>query len=329
MSLTKFKKLQDEFNEQIDVLLKEYIRFNKVIEKVKYSMNGGKRLRPIIALDICRSISMDSRTSGFRPTSSDCDNNYENKGVLMAFGIELIHTASIILDDMPCMDNDYYRRGQPSFHVKYGLREAQVASNLLMALACKVFYKNFNGDKSKLIIANNIISNNLGFNGVAYGQYLDLDLSKININMFDNKDEVKKKLDKNTLKELLNKKTTTLFEIAFIGGYLSGVDDSSKLNDTTVLNKIKRASEHFGLAFQIYDDFDDIEQDKKKDEMNLFDSNYVNNLGLNEAYKDFTKHIFNFRQIMTTIGLYTEILDELTTYLTSKVEDRIKNMSNE
>lgn len=328
MSLTNFKKLQNEFNEKIDIMLKKYFKHEKAIERAKYALEGGKRLRPIIALDVCRSLCGDDIFLNTKNIVSNVETDVENeKGLLMAFGIEMIHTASIILDDMPCMDNDYYRRGNPAFHVKYGLREAQVVSNLLMALSCKVFYRNFNGDKQKLITANNIISTNLGINGIAYGQFLDLDLSKLNV--FDTKDEAKKKISKKDLKKLLNKKTTTLFEIAFVGGYLSGIGDLNSVESMTNLNKVRRASEHFGLAFQIYDDFDDIEQDLKKVELNLFDSNYVNNMGIEEAYTDFTNHIMMFREIMTSINLYSVVLDELTCYLTSKVEERIKNINNE
>lgn len=301
MNLVEFKKFQDYFNSQLPILLNKYIQSDKIIERIKYSLKGGKRLRPVITLDICQSL---------------CNN--KEKALLMAFGIELVHTASIILDDTPCMDNDMTRRGQDAFHIKYNVREAQIISSLLMEKAYKIFYEHFSYDNLILSTMVNIISNNLGINGIAHGQFMDL--AKINIS--DNKKTAKQKLDKTTLKKLLNQKTTTLFEIAFTGGYLSGD------NNIKNIEYIKKASEHFGLAFQIYDDFDDIEQDKKRLEINITDPNYVNNLGISEAYKDFNDHIQNFRIIMSELNMYSPILEELTNYLSNKVNQKIKNITN-
>lgn len=301
MNLQHFGQFQEYFNNQLPQLLKKYIHSEKIIERINYSLKGGKRLRPVITLDICQSL---------------CQN--KEKGLLMALAIELVHTASIILDDMPCMDNDYYRRGQKSFHIKYNVCESQIISALLMELSHKIFYQHFSSDNLILATMFDIISKNLGINGIAHGQYLDL--AKLDIT--DNKKSAKEKLDKPALKLLLNQKTTTLFEIAFVGGYLSG---SKNIKNIT---KIKKAAEHFGLAFQIYDDFDDIEQDKKRLEINITDPNYVNNLGIDIAYDDFCNHIIQFRELMTQLNLYSNILKELTNYLSNKVNQKIKNISN-
>lgn len=301
MNLLHFNQFQDYFNNQIPKLLRKYIKSEEIIERINYSLKGGKRLRPVITLDICQSL---------------CQNR--EQGLMMAFGIELVHTASIILDDMPCMDNDFYRRGQKSFHHHYNVTEAQIISTLLVEIAHKIFYRHFSHNSLNLSTMFDILSKNLGINGIAHGQFLDL--AKLDIT--DNKQTAKKKLDKETLKQLLNQKTTTLFEIAFTGGYLSGT------NNIKNLSKIQEASEHFGLAFQIYDDFDDIEQDKKRLELNITDPNYVNNLGIEEAERDFKKHIDSFRKLANELNLYSPILKELTNYLSNKVNQKIKNITN-
>ncbi len=301
MNLLHFNQFQDYFNNQIPNLLIKYIKSEEIIKRINYSLKGGKRLRPVITLDICQSL---------------CQNR--EQGLMMAFGIELVHTASIILDDMPCMDNDFYRRGQKSFHNNYNVTEAQIISTLLVEIAHKIFYQHFSHNSLHLSTMFDILSKNLGINGIAHGQYLDL--AKLDI--VDNKQSAKKKLDKDTLKQLLNQKTTTLFEIAFTGGYLSGS------NDIKGLEQIQEASEHFGLAFQIYDDFDDIEQDKKRLELNITDPNYVNNLGIEEAEKDFKTHINSFRELASELNLYSPILKELTNYLSNKVNQKIKNITN-
>ena len=101
MELYNFSKYKDFFNSNIIAIIDEYCESDTLKEMILYSLNKGKRLRPIISMDICNSL---------------CQN--PEKVLKFALGLELIHTSCLIIDDMPCMDNDNYRRGELSFHKK-------------------------------------------------------------------------------------------------------------------------------------------------------------------------------------------------------------------
>ena len=103
-----------EYKEKVDTIIKNYICENEDIELKKmltYALDGGKRLRSIIAFYIFE--------------------NFNKKYDNIVVAIELLHTASLILDDLPCMDNDSYRRNTLSFHKKFGVKKAYLMSNYL------------------------------------------------------------------------------------------------------------------------------------------------------------------------------------------------------
>ena len=93
--------------------------FYSIMESITYSVvNGGKRIRPILALEFCRV----------------CGGNPQD-ALPLALAIEMIHTYSLIHDDLPCMDDDDMRRGKPSNHIVYGYANALLAGDGLQALA--------------------------------------------------------------------------------------------------------------------------------------------------------------------------------------------------
>lgn len=251
MNLDNFNKYRHYFNKQIELIIKKYSDADELTNMIMYAIKGGKRLRPIITLDICASMI----------------GNMEDV-LLFSIALELIHTSCLIIDDLPCMDNDNYRRNQLSFHKKYSIKLAQLISSELINIAFKMINENFKNSEHFLIIIENI-SKNLGIFGAAGGQFIDLNP----IHMLDNKKEfVNHFKNKEVIKDLFYKKTTTFFEIGFIGGFLAGGGKTIKLDI------LKEAAYHFGLAFQIYDDFDDIEQDSKRKDNNLPNQNYKYNL---------------------------------------------------
>ena len=113
-----------EYKALIDTKLAEYFRADDMpqaglFEAMRYSLNaGGKRIRPILVLEFCRI------------TGGDCD-----KSLPVACAIEMLHTYSLIHDDLPCMDNDDLRRGKPTNHVVYGECTATLAGDALQAEA--------------------------------------------------------------------------------------------------------------------------------------------------------------------------------------------------
>ena len=295
--MKKLKEFRDFFNNNIKSVLDCYIDEDIIKEQIMYALHGGKRLRPVIVLSLAYNKDKNAM-----------------KCIKFAIAIELIHTSSLILDDLPSMDNDCERRNQPSFHIKYSVMCAQIISGLILNLALKLIYDNFTGltSSTNLNKIMNIISKNLGMLGAAGGQYLDLTpFTEFNRNNLKNKKNIE---------DLFQMKTTSFFEISFMGGYLLNYKDEYNEENE---KKILQASTLFGLCFQIYDDFDDINQDKLRNNNGLFDPNYINNFGKEVASKEFNTALSSFISIMKELKLLTPQLIEICYLLNNKVKNHI------
>lgn len=198
-------------------------------------LNGGKRFRPSLTLMIAKSLGNDVDVSN------------------AALTVEMFHTASLVVDDLPSMDDDDERRGKPSVHKLYGEGIALLVSYALIAEGYRYIAKaadelkplevlyNFDSDRvCKLALENAAF--NTGLMGATGGQFLDISPPDYSLP---------------TLRDMIHKKTVSLFEIAFVFGWLFGRGDIDKLD------LVKRAASHFGMAFQMADDLDDVEQDRK------------------------------------------------------------------
>lgn len=189
-------------------------------EAVRYALsNGGKRFRPAIVLTMGRALSGKELIDA-------------------ALAIEYFHTASLIADDLPCMDDDNERRGKPSLHRVFGEGVALLASYTLISEGYASISKA--SDNATLI---KLALECASFNTLlaTEGQHLDL---------FPPDDS------ESTIWEALRKKTVSLFEIAFVFGWIFADGDLNKLSC------VKQAAHHFGMAFQIADDIADLKQDK-------------------------------------------------------------------
>ena len=234
---------------------------------------GGKRLRPVITLMMADALG--------------------NKGdvTLSALSIEYFHTASLVADDMPSMDDDDERRHVPSVHKKFGEAAALLVSYALIGAGYDMIAQN-----AKTLIESGVsftesvdlrcrlalenASFNTGLNGATGGQFLDIrppDLSE------------------NTIKKVIHLKTSSLFEIAFVYGWLFGGGDVDKLAE------VKKGAAHFGLAFQIADDLGDQEQDR----INERAINMANILGKEKALEMFHEELESF--LLTVKGLGVDV----------------------
>lgn len=226
----------------------------------EYSLlNGGKRLRPAIVFMIAKALG-------------------HNRDVTYpALSTEYFHTASLIADDLPCMDNDDERRNKPSLHKVYGEATALLASYTLLAAGYAALAKGAekipHGD-SICVKALEITAFNAGI--ATGGQYLDIYPPDLNLE---------------TLREVIHKKTVTLFELAFAFGWLYGGGNEEKLP------LVKKAASHYGIAFQIADDIGDVEQDL----LNQRKINVAGTLGVEFAQK----------LMHTEAALFKETLQEL------------------
>ena len=217
---------------KVDKFLINFINSQKkslLVAPMKYGViSGGKKIRSTIIFDVGRLFKIK-----------------EKKLIHICAAVECIHSYSLIHDDLPCMDNDFYRRGKPSTHKKYGEATAVLAGNSLLTLAFEII-----SDKRNLLNNNQkneiirLLSNFSGHTGIAGGQELDL--------KFENK---RKKISQ--IIDMQRKKTGKLFNFCF-----QSVAIVAKKNKRTNIFYGK-LGEDIGLLFQLADDFLDVKGSKK------------------------------------------------------------------
>jgi geranylgeranyl diphosphate synthase, type II len=201
--------LKNKLENKFKIIINKYEDDKSIREMIEYTIEGGKKLRSIILYSLLK--------------HKNLDNVYE-----LCFIVELIHSCSLILDDMPCMDDDDYRRDKLSFHKKYGNNKAvffvSYCFNLIFIILSKL-----NLDE-KLKDINFILYKNLGIEGASLGQFLDL---------FD------RELKISTNIEQFNLKTATFFNLSF---------EISNVFNKFDKDIIKILGNSFGILYQLYDD---------------------------------------------------------------------------
>jgi geranylgeranyl diphosphate synthase type II len=186
---------------------------------------GGKRLRPALAL-----------------AAADAVGGEPSRALPMAVAVELLHTYSLIHDDLPCMDDDALRRGRPTVHVVYGEAHAVLAGDALLTLAFDVLVNAPGADAAAARDAARELSRAGGAFGLVGGQVDDL--------RFD-----PTCADAAAIESVHARKTAALFVAAIVGGArLAGADADS-------LAQLRRFAERLGVAFQIADDALDADGD--------------------------------------------------------------------
>lgn len=194
---------------------------NHISEAMKYSLEaGGKRIRPALVMEFCRVVSGDYK-----------------KSLNAAIAIEMIHTFSLIHDDLPCMDNDDFRRGNPSCHKKFDEATALLAGDALENLAFKVISSSGYDDniKSRLIFEISDATSRM-----IDGQVDDLSFIGRN------------DISVEELLEMYSLKTCALLECSAVMGCICGGADDLQIASS------RRYACNLGLAFQIRDDILDI-----------------------------------------------------------------------
>ena len=217
---------------------------------------GGKRIRPKLLMEFMR-------ISGGNPENA----------LNFAVALEMIHTYSLIHDDLPCMDNDDMRRGKPSCHKAFGEATALLAGDALLTESFGLAAKTENVPADRVVKALAQLSACAGVNGMIGGQVLDL--------KYENS---KAPLD--IVCELYRLKTGALLKAAAtIGCILAGADDEKK-------DKACQIAEKIGLSFQIRDDILDIIGDEKVlgkpigSDCKQNKSTYVSLVGIDKAQND-------------------------------------------
>lgn len=286
-NINKFKCM---INDYLNVYFNNKGSYNKIIyEASSYSLNiGGKRIRPILFL----------LTYGLY--KENCEEVID-----MAAAIEMIHTYSLVHDDLPCMDNDDLRRGMPTNHKKFGENIAVLAGDTLLNEAAMLLmdFSMENGERA--LFASKEIMKSSGPEGMIGGQVVDI----INEG---------KKIEKDELMYMHSKKTGELIRSAIVaGGILANAnkEDLEKLNEYGI---------KLGLAFQIKDDILDIIGDVNKlgkntgmDE-NLNKSNFISLFGLEYCINECEKLTKECIRLLESLSVDSTDLKEMTLYLLNR-----------
>ena len=192
-----------------------------------------------------------------------------NSLITLASAIELIHTYSLIHDDLPCMDDDDFRRGKESCHIKFGEANAVLAGDALQTLAYEMVCNDIDLIPDEKINAIKLISSACGKNGMVYGQFLDIENES-------------KEINKETIENIHSLKTGKLIECSVMLGQIG--------NNITQQNEmLLKFSKKIGLAFQITDDILEVISDEKTLGKNINSdtknkkSTYINVVGIDEA----------------------------------------------
>ena len=224
------------------------------------------------------------------------------KFLTAASAIEMIHTYSLIHDDLPAMDNDDYRRGKLTNHKVFGEATAILAGDALLTLAFEVITRQENISPEILLKVVQEISTAAGQSGMVGGQSIDLESEG-------------KKIDMATLKKMHLGKTGALFKAAIRSGAILAGANSEQLDALTIY------AEKFGLAFQITDDILDVIGDEKNlgkpvgsDEKNN-KSTYVTLTSIDEAKNLAQKAVDDAVDALKNFGAEADFLRELVKYL--------------
>ena len=200
---------------------------------MRYSLlAGGKRIRPFLVIEAFKLFS---------------NNGDIIKALPFACAIEMIHTYSLIHDDLPCMDNDDMRRGRPTCHKVFGEAQALLAGDSLLTYAFDVLASNDNVSSDCIKYAVRALSYYSGHLGMAGGQMIDLSPSS-KINCFDD------------LKKMHMLKTGALIACSVLLGYLAACNKPDK----AVIQDLKEYAFDLGVAFQIRDDILDVISSSEK-----------------------------------------------------------------
>ena len=287
--MSEFEKLLESYqarvNQKLEVLLPDDDSI--LVSAMRYSvLNGGKRLRPILAY--------------LTGELNDTEAEYIDT---LASSLELIHCYSLIHDDLPAMDDDELRRGNPTTHKKFDEATAILAGDALQPLAFELISTIKTSDRNKVQMISSL-SEACGYLGMVGGQIKDINSNQIK--------------DVESLDSMHSEKTGRLIQASIeTAGILSGLSASD-------IESLKEYGGKIGLAFQIQDDIIDIEspasvsgKDQGSD-IGKDKTTYPSLVGL-EASKVRAQELSNdAKKILQPINKNTDNLDKLADYIVSR-----------
>lgn len=287
-TLEKYKEI---FLSQLEKYFKEHpCEIQPIFDAVKYSIeNGGKRIRPAFCY----------LGSEFCGKSTDYISDF-------AIGIEMIHSYSLVHDDLPCMDDDDLRRGKPTTHKVFGEGMAVLAGDALLNLAFEVFLNDKNFDENTLKALRYVAANS-GINGMIGGQCIDLtNVSKVGFGLEE-------------IKNLNRLKTSCLLKSALVGSIIKCGATQEEIEDIEIY------ATKVGEIFQIVDDILDktstaeilgknVNQDADNDKVTVVDI-----LGIDKSREYIQKLQTQALNIIDKYGERAQKLKDMCLYLTGRI----------
>lgn len=301
MKMVSWMNFKEELKDRVDhieAILKEYLPKEEgwqktVIAAMNYSvLAGGKRLRPMLMEETYRLFGGKGR---------------EIEPFMAA--IEMIHTYSLVHDDLPAMDNDEYRRGRKTTHVVYGEAMAILAGDGLLNYAFETAMKSFTmeGDLEKKARALSVLAQKAGIYGMIGGQTADIEAEDLG--------------DQVTTEYLMfihAHKTSALIEAAMMtGAILAGASQEE-------IAQIEKAAYEIGIAFQIQDDILDVTSTLEMlgkpigSDAKNHKTTYVTLKGLEESRKEQQELSLHAIETIRNIGYSNDFLMELVTSLITR-----------
>ncbi|APF17865.1 polyprenyl synthetase family protein [Caldithrix abyssi] len=282
----KMQMIKRLIDEEIDQRLQND---NPLIEALyksaAYSAAGGKRIRAVFVF-----------------YTGELFDVPQEKLINAACSIELIHAASLIMDDLPYMDDSQLRRGKPANHVVFGQDVALLASIGLISEGIQMILSDAHLTEDERLKAAQVLSASFGFNGLAAGQFVDLKIKDKNVNF--------------EIIEFINqKKTAALFSAA---GKVAAIIGHANEDQAAAIQKF---SEDIGFAFQIVDDMLDVIGEEKLVGKNIGQDrmNFVKLVGMEQARKYLAEYHQKAVKSLEIFGDKAAGLKELSDYLIQRV----------
>ncbi len=287
-----------------EALPKEEGYAKTVIEAMNYSLlAGGKRLRPVMMLEAFKLFA-----------GEDADDKVLRPFML---AMEMIHTYSLVHDDLPAMDNDEYRRGRKTTHVVYGPGMATLAGDGLLNLAFETAIRGaargkelvyYDGDTpNRYLAALDVLGTKAGIYGMVGGQCADI--------CAENNTDMDDETAKDVLHYIDENKTGALIESSLMIGAIIGGASADQIK------KIEKMGSNVGIAFQIQDDILDIEGDEKElgkpigSDIKNEKTTYVSLYGMDNAKKKVKELSDEAMEILRSFGQSGTFLEGLFEYL--------------
>ena len=276
-----YKQLVDD---RLQLLLNNKLTlYEDVRDAMRYSVSiGGKRIRPCLLMEF----------------ADICGGDRED-ALNIAAALEMVHTYSLIHDDLPCMDNDDMRRGMPSCHKKFGEDIALLAGDALLTLAFKVISTCKNSKPDNVLKCVNILSDFAGVDGMVGGQVIDLQSEE-------------KRVNDKTLLQMCTLKTARLIQAACLMGCV--ISNASEEEQKAAFD----FGYNLGVAFQIVDDILDVTSTTEElgkpigsDSQNN-KSTFVSTLGLETARKLANEYTEKAIESLKLFGESANLLKDFT-----------------